>query len=349
MTIGSHRILNRNILAVLLLLFLPVLIGHAGPNGRTVIETQLSTISFMPSVLNTSISQGFTLNLSISDTTDLYLWVATIQWNASLLNLTNYSEGPFLKQEGSTTFIVGKTAPGKIEGLTCSLIGSVPGVNGNGTLASFQFKALALGTTSIDITFSDLLDSEGVSIPHNTVSSTVDVIGDHDVSIMNVSSDKTVVGQGYCLNITVTAADLGDYRETFNVTRCANTTIIASQDVTLSAEDSVTITFTWNTTDFALGNYTLTAYAWPVPGENNTANNNFTGGVVTVTIPGDINGDFHVDHDDVVLLSDAYGTSPSQPVKGSCVWNPNADLDNNGLVGLVDLVTMAAHYGQHYP
>jgi hypothetical protein len=42
-----------------------------------------------------------------------------------------------------------------------------------------------------------------------------------DVAIMNVSSFKTVVGLGYSLNISITAAhalDQGDYPETFNVT-----------------------------------------------------------------------------------------------------------------------------------
>ena len=40
----------------------------------------------------------------------------------------------------------------------------------------------------------------------------------HDVAIMNVSPFKTVVGLGYSLNMSVTAANQGDYPETFNVT-----------------------------------------------------------------------------------------------------------------------------------
>jgi len=110
----------------------------------------------------------------------------------------------------------------------------------------------------------------------------------HDVAVTNVTPSKSVVGQGYSLNINVTVANQGDYAETFNVTVYANTTSIATQTVTLESGDSTTITFTWNTTGFAKGNYTISAYAWPVPGETDLANNNCTSGTVQITKVGDI-------------------------------------------------------------
>jgi endoglucanase len=67
-------------------------------------------------------------------------------------------------------------------------------------------------------------------------------------------------------------------------------------------------------------------------------------GTVKVTIPGDINGDFKVDLKDLVILANAYGSTPGAPN-----WNPNADINGNGQVGLSDLVILAQHYGQHYP
>jgi hypothetical protein len=53
----------------------------------------------------------------------------------------------------------------------------------------------------------------------------------------------------------------------------------------------------------------------------------------------------------LVLLANAYGTQVGRdpPGTGLHQWNPNADIDNNGVVGLSDLVTLAVHYGQHYP
>jgi outer membrane protein assembly factor BamB len=95
----------------------------------------------------------------------------------------------------------------------------------------------------------------------------------HDVTVTNVTSSQPVVGQGYGLNMTVTAANLGDYQETLKVTVYANSTPVASQNVTLSSGELATTTFTWNTTGFACGDYVMTAYVWPVPGETDTADN----------------------------------------------------------------------------
>jgi hypothetical protein len=111
----------------------------------------------------------------------------------------------------------------------------------------------------------------------------------------------------------------------------------------LTNGNSVSLMFAWNTSGLVYGNYTITAVANPVTNETNTADNNFTGRI-TVTIPGDIDGNFKVGLTDLVLLANSYASRP-----GDSKWNPNADIDSNGTVGLSDLVALAQHYGQHYP
>ena len=170
----------------------------------------------------------------------------------------------------------------------------------------------------------------------------------HDVSVINVTS-KTVVCQSYGVNVTVTAVDPGSFAETFNVTVYANTTIIASQNVTLSAGNSTITNFVWNTTGFAKGNYVMGAYAWPVPGETNTANNNCTGGWVVVTMVGDVTGpsgvpDGQVDIRDVHYVAVCYGTNSTSPN-----WNPNADINNDGQVDIRDVHIAALNYGKTDP
>jgi ABC-type transport system substrate-binding protein len=66
---------------------------------------------------------------------------------------------------------------------------------------------------------------------------------------------------------------------------------------------------------------------------------------------GDINGDFKVSLQDLVLLANAYGTTPaSGGTPGTPhAWNPNADINGDFKVSLQDLVILAMHYGQHYP
>ena len=193
-----------------------------------------------------------------------------------------------------------------------------------------------------------------------------------DVAVTNVTTSKTgcvpmpTVGQNFTVAVNVTVANVGDYNESaVNVTSYAtqttyyNTTThswtsippilqtpiaIGSNLVNLDVGQNTTINFTWNTTGFDYGNYTISAYAWPVPNETNTLDNNFTGGVVTVTIPGDINGDLKCALSDLSRLAKAYNTYP-----GDANWNPNADINGSGVVGLSDLSIMAKHYNQHYP
>ena len=150
----------------------------------------------------------------------------------------------------------------------------------------------------------------------------------------SLSITKTVIGQGFALSMYFAGPNYDNYPETFNVTVYANTTYVASQNVTLLTRNS-NVTFTWNTTGFAYGNYTLWAFA---------ANDNCKAGNIILTIPGDINGDFKVTLADLVLLANAYGSKPAD-----AKWNSNADINGNGAVDLSDLVLLANHYGQHYP
>ena len=163
----------------------------------------------------------------------------------------------------------------------------------------------------------------------------------HDVAVTAVTPSKTVVGEGYSLNINVTAANQGDYTETFNVTAYANAIPTGTETTTLVSGNSTQLVFEWNTTSFAHGNYTISAYAWPVQNETKTSNNNYTDGWVTVTIPGDINGDYTVSLQDLATLAKAYGSKPGDPN-----WNPNADINGDNRVNLQDLVILALHYGQ---
>ena len=172
----------------------------------------------------------------------------------------------------------------------------------------------------------------------------------HDVAVTSVTSSKdgclpmSTVGQGFSATINVTVANEGGYPETFNAGAFANVTIIGSENITLPAGNSTTVTFTWNTTGFAYGNYTVSAYAWPVQNETNTADNSLAGGTVYVGIPGDINGDGTVDIYDAIMFAGAFNATPGKPN-----WNPNADIYGDGIVDIYDAIILAGHFNQHYP
>jgi nitrous oxidase accessory protein NosD len=102
---------------------------------------------------------------------------------------------------------------------------------------------------------------------------------------------------------------------------------------------------TWTFTPGKLGIYNITLMV-SYPFSNGWTSNPTTSNAawIVVTIPGDINSDFKVSLADLVLLANAYGSTPADTK-----WNPNADINDDGKVSLSDLVIMANHYGQHYP
>jgi len=109
------------------------------------------------------------------------------------------------------------------------------------------------------------------------------ILRNPDVSITNLTSSKTVIGQGYNLQINVLVKNEGNFTETINVTAFANKTFITEiVNITISSGNSTVITFSWNTTGFSKGNYTISAYAWPLFGETDTADNTYVDGTVTV-------------------------------------------------------------------
>lgn len=181
-----------------------------------------------------------------------------------------------------------------------------------------------------------------------------------NIAIASVDFSKTVVGQGYSMLVDVTTANQGEFTETFNVTAYANTTVIVSENVTLPAGNSSTVTFTWDTSGFGYGNYTVSAYVWPVQGETYTSDNTFTDGTVIISHVGDITGDSKCDIQDLARVSAAYGSlrvnDPSDSRYGqywhpatcsTCPHTPNADITNDGKVDIADLARTSGNFGWH--
>jgi parallel beta-helix repeat protein len=164
-----------------------------------------------------------------------------------------------------------------------------------------------------------------------------------DIAVTDLTSAKTVIGQGYTGTVNVTFENLGNKIETFNATVYANSTSIQSEQIML-AMTNCTLSFTWNTTGFTTGNYTISAYATPLQGETSTANNNLTGGMVYVGIPGDINGDETVNKLDATALGDAFLATV-----GNSNWNPNADINGDNAINILDAIILGNHFLQHYP
>lgn len=315
-------------------------------------QTKASTtpnLHVQPSSTTVDVGESFPINISITDVNQLAAWQLKLYYKNSILNGIFTFEGPFLKQGGSTFYWEVQlnnnyNATHGLAELICTIIGDTGGANGTGTLATIIFKSIGQGNTTLHLENTELVDASDNPIQHTTNDGNVQVIGTADIAITNVTPCKTIVGQSYTMKINVTVENQGDTTQTWNVTTYANTTLIETKEITLPSGNSTTITFTWNTTGFAKGNYTINAYSWPVPGETDISDNNFTDGWVVVTIPGDFNGDYYVEIFDIVKICIAYNTKQGDPL-----YKPVLDIDDDGDIDIFDVVIACVHYGQKDP
>jgi hypothetical protein len=144
------------------------------------------------------------------------------------------------------------------------------------------------------------------------------------------------------MKIAVTVKNFGNFTETFNTTVKANATVVQTKTATLESGAAQILLFTWNTTTFSRGDYSMSASASPVEGETNTADNTLVDGTAHVGIPGDMDGNHLVNMLHLYNIALHFGTTPSQHT-----YVPNFDVDDNSMVNMLDLYIAAVHYGQH--
>ncbi len=174
----------------------------------------------------------------------------------------------------------------------------------------------------------------------------------HNVAVIDVNPFKTHVGQGYSTSINITVANRGSYVLTCNITLHVNSTAIATiRNVILTTGNTTTITLKWNSTGFALGEYTISAEAEPILDEITTIDNLCVAlDHVLVTLVGDVTGiwygfpDGKVDMRDIGAICGQFGTMPVHPN-----WNPNMDINDDGVVNMRDIGIACTNFGKSIP
>ncbi len=99
---------------------------------------------------------------------------------------------------------------------------------------------------------------------------------------------------------------------------------------------------------FAYGNYTISAYAEPLPEETNTANNNFTCAIpIHVGVPGDISGPTPGVYDGKCGMGDiAYLIIHfmGKPGVGDPKWLPNCDINDDNVINMRDIAIAVLNF-----
>jgi hypothetical protein len=153
-------------------------------------------------VINESLQAGstFTVQVNVSDVTDLFTWQVCMSWNSCILNISRIIPSEFLARSVDQTssealgdIVINSTDNGQgFSSFAESILGDVSGISGNGTLVSIEFLVLEYGWTDLNMIVSGsfpatLLNSVGSNVTFTTVDGffnnkiTGDIDGDHDV------------------------------------------------------------------------------------------------------------------------------------------------------------------------
>ena len=124
-----------------------------------------------------SVGDTFTVEVNVFQATDLYGFQFDLGFDPTILQATGFTEGTFLSSIGSTFFFGGSidNTAGSVAFNTDTLLGAPNGGNGNGLLMSFDFTAIAAGTSPLMISNVVLADSLGNSLNSSVANGSVDV------------------------------------------------------------------------------------------------------------------------------------------------------------------------------
>jgi len=320
-----------------------------------VADAQASTTVFAdpPTIEGKVIGEAVTVNIKVSNVTDLYGWQAGMTFNPEVLECTGFYEGEFLKRAGvKTWFAKPSYVPDfdNTKGIAyvhfCTLLGAPRGVNGSGQLAYITFNVIGTGISDLHPTDVNLAGAVGHDvwlIPIEVIDVFTVSWGGIDYSVKIISNltgidnppDPPASGLFYHAfspeEKTVTFDVLTPYDNFYEVTipkgvlSCGNLS-----DWTVKVDGSpVPFVPTESPTETSL------CFTY----HNSSHKVEITG--TTLVLEGDINDDRTVDIFDVVISAAAFGTG-----LGDENWDPRADLRPEfGLIDIFDFMIVAVQFG----
>jgi hypothetical protein len=302
-------------------------------------SAEATVVSVNPSSISSSIGQSFTLNISITNVTDLNAWQLYLLFNPAILNCTGISIPPdniFAQYVIDITITVFDNTAGYIHAF-CALNGTMA-VSGSGTLCQIGLKCKAPETTILSIaakmqapTGTYLQDPDYNLIPFDAVDGSIEVTGSNlQRSAFNATQDSTTYPVITYSNSSITSFNYNDTQKTimFDTSGPANTTGIAFVTVpkqllngtfaVLVNDTAITIALSGNQT------HNIISFTYTHSTQHNK---------ILLTIPGDVNGDRVVDMLDISIVIDAFMTSPNDPW-----WNALADVNGDSTVDRSDIL-----------
>src|SRR5208282_3799987 len=161
---------------------------------------------------------------------------------------------------------------------------------------------------------------------------------DSTVSITNVMLQQSFVEQGFTLPVTVTIQNSGSVSEVANVQLFPNSTSIFNGTLSLGSLASGTLTCPVDTDGLSIGKYTITASAVS-SSEPNVTPSTMSGGTFGVTYLGDLNGDFQVNFQDMLIFVAEYTAYFTDGT-----YFPAIDYSHEGTINFNDITLFEGYY-----
>ncbi len=118
-----------------------------------------------------SVGKKFSINVDVTDANETWAWEFNLSWNSSILNITNITEGTFLKQGGNTYCPLPPENINYNEGwvlFACTLEQPATSQSGDGTLATLNFTVLSEGNSDLHLNNTYLLNDSLYNYAHQT-------------------------------------------------------------------------------------------------------------------------------------------------------------------------------------
>jgi len=183
-------------------LFLVTLLVTSASTMSVVANPQVSVTVFVdpPAIKGEVIGENVTVNVNVSNVTDLYGWQAGVTFDPDVLKCTGYYEGEFLKRAGVTTLWLNQTPPwDNTEGVVyfhgCCLLGPISGVSGSGQLGYLTFEVVGIGVSGLHLTDVILIDSNLERTQHEVVDTFTISWGEVDFSVEIISNSTGIWGE----------------------------------------------------------------------------------------------------------------------------------------------------------
>jgi hypothetical protein len=158
------------------------------------------TITVQPVSQTITGSMSFSVDIAITGAADLYGYQFDIGFDPTVLSAVAVTEGSFLSSGGPTFFSPGDidNVAGSISFILDALIGPLPGVSGDGILATVHFSSIGNGTSPVTVFNVIALDS--------SLSGTVDQILNGSVTVNDIGAVPEPAGMGLIGVVLVGAA-----------------------------------------------------------------------------------------------------------------------------------------------